>query len=85
MISSLARRDAIPASARNFCSRTIKQKDGSKAVSKQNQNAGLSFALGLAQTGHPVPFLPLAALLQKFHTLKTLQHISLCAETARSS
>ena len=41
---------------------------------------GLSFALGLAEAGDAIAFLPLTALLEQFDALKPLEHIAFPAQ-----
>jgi len=41
----------------------------------------LRFRLGLTQTGDPVSVFPLAAFLEQFRTLKTLEHIPFAAQS----
>jgi hypothetical protein len=38
------------------------------------------FRLGLTETGNPVAVLPLAAFLEQFRALKTLEHIPFAAQ-----
>jgi hypothetical protein len=40
----------------------------------------LRFRLGLAETSDPVAIFPLAAFLEQFRALKTLEHISFAAQ-----
>ena len=41
------------------------------------------FRLGFAQTGDPVAVFPLAAFLEQFRALKTLEHIPFAAQCGR--
>jgi hypothetical protein len=62
MISSLARREATPASARNFCNRTTA--------------AESRLAFGFAQAGDTVARFPLAPLLQNRNPFKPFHDIA---------
>src|SRR5436309_3035761 len=91
MNCSLARRDATPASAKNFCRRTMKasghetwnEEDERVATSGSlSSPASLRFGLGLAQSSHAVASFPLAAFLQQFHALIALHDVTFCAGRA---
>jgi len=45
----------------------------------------LRVLLGLAQTGNPIPRLPLVAFLEQFDTLEALQDISFAAQRGSGS
>src|SRR5664280_1198899 len=89
MTCSLARREAIPASARNFCKRTMQ--GAVEAPSARNGLSGLApgssplelrsrIGLGFAQTGNTVAVLPLPPFLEQFRALKSLEHIPFAAQ-----
>src|SRR5439155_745523 len=92
MTFSLARLEAIPASARNFCRRTsmaetrdVRTSPAPAVHSAARIRHGAtrsSFAFGLAQTGDAITHLPLSALFEEFNAFKTLQDVSLRAQSA---
>ena len=90
MNCSAARREATPASARNFWRRRFKivksshrePLNRSDDLIIQRFNA-LRVWFGFAQTRDAVASLPLAAFLEKFSALKTLEDIALAAKGGR--
>src|SRR2546427_583465 len=90
---SLARRDATPASARNFCSRTAIAGGRTRRVlilgpmlnRPSRKHPGLDVRFGFAQAGDAIAGLPKAALLEDFHPLKAFEHVSFCARRARGA
>jgi len=96
MNCSAARREATPASARNFCKRTFKVRSAERGARKTRQRAvfhsalripnsaiELHVRLRLAQAGDAVAVLPLAALLEEFGALEALENIALATEGGR--
>src|SRR5579883_475565 len=95
MSCSPERREATPASARNFWSRSFKPRVKTQARSGypgrhgqdgfhsalDRYSGALGFAFCLAQTGNPVALFPLPALFQKLDSLKSLEHISFAAQS----
>src|ERR1051326_9421517 len=87
MSCSPVRREATPASARNFCRRTIigkgrGQKEESESRATRPSAAGgvsLSVTLGLAQAGDTIAGLPLAAFLEDFDPLAPFEDVAFCA------
>src|ERR1700733_11328013 len=99
IIRSPARREATPASARNFCRRTMGIYAGrlpietpdpeppdrkSEIVYRISQIVnGSGVRLGFAQAGDAVAGFPLAALLEERGALETLEDIALAAQSGR--
>src|SRR2546422_11091567 len=95
MIFSPVRREATPASARNFCRRTISVRNAERRARSRmrvvpvhstlctpHSAIGSGFRFGFAQTGDTVALLPLAPFLEQGNPLKTLEHIAFGADGA---
>src|SRR5438067_3109287 len=92
MIRSLARREATPASARNFCRRTIgefsicdlrfagRARMRRPLVNRKSEIVNrLRFRLGLAQAGDAIARFPLAAFLEQGDALEALEDVTIGA------
>jgi hypothetical protein len=88
MICSPARREATPASAKNFCKRTTERNDEYQMTNCvpfviRYSTFLLHVRLGFTEAGDAVAFLPLAAFLENFDALEALENIALATQGGR--
>src|SRR5687767_8852389 len=91
MISSLARREATPASARYFWRRTMVSAEASRAQYRSSvpvrESPGCTpsksgFRLGFSEPGDAVSGFPLTAFFKQGDALEALQDVAFCAGSA---